>query len=69
MSSPSLRCGQMDDAYTHCRSRGGDGIAFVIQEQDPRALGAGGAGLGYTGIENSLAVEFDTFYNSELLEP
>jgi hypothetical protein len=69
VASPSLRCNQMDDAYTHCRSRGGDGIAFVIQEQDPRALGAGGAGLGYTGIQNSMAVEFDTFYNSELLEP
>jgi hypothetical protein len=33
------------------------------------ALGAGGAGLGYTGIANSLAVEFDTYFNSELLEP
>jgi hypothetical protein len=69
MASPSMRCAQMDDAFTHCRSRGGDGIAFVIQEQDPRALGAGGAGLGYTGIVNSMAVEFDTFYNAELLEP
>jgi len=69
ISSPSLRCGQMDDAYTHCRSRGGDGLAFVIQEQNPKALGAGGAGLGYTGISNSIAIEFDTFYNSELIEP
>jgi len=68
VANPSLRCGQMDDAYTHCRSRGGDGLAFVIQGQSPRALGAGGAGLGYTGIANSVAVEFDTFYNAELLE-
>lgn len=68
IANPSLRCGQMDDAYTHCRSRGGDGLAFVIQGQSPRALGAGGAGLGYTGIANSVAVEFDTFYNAELLE-
>lgn len=68
MANPSLRCGQMDDAYTHCRSRGGDGLAFVVQGQSPRALGAGGAGLGYTGVANSVAVEFDTFYNAELLE-
>jgi len=59
----------MDDEYTHCRARGGDGLAFVIQGQSPRALGAGGAGLGYTGIKNSIAVEFDTFFNAELLEP
>ena len=65
----SLRCNQMDDAYTHCRARGGDGLALVVQNQSPRALGAGGAGLGYTGITNSLAIEFDTYYNAELLEP
>ncbi len=65
----SLRCNQMDDTYTNCRARGGDGIAFVVQQQNPKALGAGGAGMGYTGIKNSLAVEFDTFYNAELLEP
>uniref|UniRef100_A0A7S2RZZ2 Fibronectin type-III domain-containing protein n=1 Tax=Rhizochromulina marina TaxID=1034831 RepID=A0A7S2RZZ2_9STRA len=65
----SLRCNLMDDTYTHCRARGGDGLAFVIQAQSPLALGAGGAGLGYTGIHNSLAVEFDTYFNEELLEP
>jgi hypothetical protein len=69
IAEPSVRCAQMDDAYTHCRSRGGDGLAFVVQGQSPRALGAGGAGLGYTGVANSLAVEFDAFYNAELLEP
>jgi len=65
----SIRCNLMDDTYTYCRSRGGDGLAFVLQAQSPLALGAGGAGLGYTGIHNSLAVEFDTYYNEELLEP
>lgn len=26
-------------------------------------------GLGYAGISNTLAVEFDTYYNPEMLEP
>lgn len=30
---------------------------------------AGGQGLGYAGISNMLAVEFDTYYNAEMLEP
>ena len=59
----------MDDAYTHCRAKGGDGLAFVVQNQDHLALGAGGGGLGYTGIANSVAVELDASYNFELLEP
>ncbi|CAM9353688.1 unnamed protein product [Discosporangium mesarthrocarpum] len=69
LSSPSLRCNVMDGVYTSCRSRGADGLAFVIQGEGPLALGDGGMGLGYSGIGNSLAVEFDTFYNAELQEP
>jgi hypothetical protein len=38
-----------------------DGMAFVIQSSDPFALGCDGSCLGYAGIPNSLAVEFDTF--------
>ena len=43
-----------------------DGIAFVIQNSQAgtQALGQGGGFLGYTGIENSLAIEFDTYANS-----
>ena len=40
-----------------------DGLAFVIQRNIPNALGAVGGGLGYDGIFNGLAVEFDTFAN------
>lgn len=41
-----------------------DGIAFVIQNSAPTAIGGAGGdalGLGYGGISNSLAVEFDTY--------
>lgn len=45
---------------------GADGIAFVIQN-DPNKLGLGeiGEGIGYCGLTNCLAVEFDTYDNSE----
>ncbi len=43
----------------------GDGMAFVIQCEGTDALGHhlrfGGSGLGYAGLYNCLAVEFDTF--------
>ncbi|MEU4624109.1 L-type lectin-domain containing protein [Actinoplanes sp. NPDC023801] len=49
----------------HLRSgkTGADGIAFVAQGQGPRALGGWGGGLGYRGIRNSVAVEFDIYQN------
>eukprot|EP00611_Tribonema_gayanum_P001437 TRINITY_DN1103_c0_g1_i2.p1 TRINITY_DN1103_c0_g1~~TRINITY_DN1103_c0_g1_i2.p1 ORF type:complete len:313 (-),score=78.23 TRINITY_DN1103_c0_g1_i2:442-1380(-) len=50
-----------------CSVRGGDGFAFVLH-QDPRGLavvGDNGAGMGYAGIQTSLAVEFDTWYNAQ----
>ena len=43
-SNPSQRCNLMDDVYTSCQSRGGDGFAFVIQEDRYDALGRKGAG-------------------------
>jgi Bacterial lectin/TIR domain len=39
---------------------GADGIAFVIQNQSSSSRGMNGGGIGYDGIPNSLAVEFDT---------
>ena len=44
---------------------GGDGLAFVIHSDKAgaHALGSDGQGLGYAGISNSLAIEFDTWTN------
>ena len=48
-----------------CSVHGGDGFAFVIQN-DPNntyAIGKVGGHLGFGGIHNSLAIAFDTFCN------
>ncbi len=49
------------------RDGGPDGFAFVVQlsSNRTRSLGFGGSGLGFEGIENSLAVEFDFHSNPE----
>jgi hypothetical protein len=54
--------------YESCSVHGGDGFAFVLHD-DPAAelaLGAGGSQLGFGGLVNGLAVEFDAWYNPEL---
>lgn len=50
--------------YLHHGRPGADGIAFLVQAHGPRALGGWGGGLGYRGISQSVAVEFDTFQNT-----
>eukprot|EP00741_Cyanophora_paradoxa_P012623 tig00020614_g12196.t1 len=55
-----------------CVRRGGDGFAFVIwaaSNASQFAVGDTAEGLGYAGIPNSVAVEFDTWSNSELGDP
>lgn len=46
-----------------------DGLAFVIQNSGVSALGGAGSDEGYTGIANSLAVEFDTYLSSGFSDP
>jgi hypothetical protein len=41
-----------------------DGITFIIQSNNPQALGGGGGALGYGGINNSVAIKFDLFNNT-----
>ncbi len=41
---------------------GADGFTFVIQGDGTSSLGSSGAGLGYQGINNSVAIKFD-FYS------
>jgi len=42
---------------------GADGFAFVMQNHNYPVLGKKGEAMGYDGITNSLAVEFDLFRN------
>lgn len=68
LSNPSTLCTRMDDAFTSCRSRGGDGFAFVVQNDHAIGVGSGGMEVGYGGLRSALAVEFDTWFNSEQLD-
>ena len=43
---------------------GADGLAFVIQNNENIDTGMYGGGIGYHGIDNALAVEFDLFMNN-----
>jgi hypothetical protein len=42
---------------------GADGIAFVMQNHNYPVLGVKGGSMGYTGITNSMAIEFDLYKN------
>ncbi len=65
LSSPSTKC-LVNDAHSKRRSRGGHGLAFVLQSESPVAIGLEGYGIGYEGIRNALIVEFDTVHNPEV---
>ena len=47
---------------------GADGIAFVLQPVSS-GIGGSGGGIGYFGIHPSLAVEFDTWQNTDRFDP
>jgi glucose/arabinose dehydrogenase len=44
-------------------TNGADGFTFMLQNNNSRAIGDSGGGLGYQGIGRSLAIEFDTYQN------
>ena len=51
------------DIFLGNKDSGADGMAFVLQPLSTNQ-GSSGGGLGYQGINPSLAVEFDTYRNS-----
>lgn len=69
LTDPSSICTVMDDVDTSCQPRGADGLAFVVQTDGIAALGEGGGGLGYSGLKEALAIEFDSFFNPDRLDP
>ena len=54
---------------TNPTNGGADGFSFIIQDAGANALGSNGADIGYTGIPRSLAVEFDTWQNTNYGDP
>ncbi|MCB9186054.1 MAG: PKD domain-containing protein [Flavobacteriales bacterium] len=50
------------DVFLGCNDGGADGIAFVLQPLSVNA-GSSGGGIGYQGINPSLAVELDNYQN------
>lgn len=44
---------------------GADGLAFVIQNSSPEAIGLDGGGIGYSSIEKAIAIEFDMYENGK----
>jgi hypothetical protein len=68
-ANPSPHCRAGGDWATRCASRGGGGLAFVLQTASPAALGNGSSGLGYGGLLPALAVEFDTWADAALGDP
>jgi hypothetical protein len=47
---------------------GSEGIAFVVQNNVLPALGRGGSGLGFEGVPNSIAVEFDMQSSADIVD-
>ena len=54
----------VNDAQTsgYSREYGGDGIAFVITTGDS-IVGQSGGGMGYAGVNNSVIIELDSYFN------
>jgi hypothetical protein len=49
------------EAFLGCKFADSDGLAFVLQQEGDDVNGGGSYGLGYSGLQPSLAVEIDNF--------
>jgi gliding motility-associated-like protein len=54
--------------FLGCDTSGADGLTFALQA-DSTALGYEGAGMGFHGIDSSIAVVIDTYQNDEQNDP
>ena len=54
---------------TKAAGKTAEGFAFVLQSQSPTARGGEGGNLGYSGITNSVAIEFDALQTSGKSDP
>jgi hypothetical protein len=69
LSVYSFRIGNNGGAvFDNNTENGADGLAFLVQNQANNVGGIGG-GMGYLGINPSLAVEYDTWGNSAANDP
>ncbi|RLN78347.1 hypothetical protein BBJ28_00000507 [Nothophytophthora sp. Chile5] len=73
ITDQTRRCFEVKDQnfglreYQSCAVHGGGGLAFVLHSHPNRTatLGAQGSQMGFVGLQNSLAIEFDTWFNDD----
>ncbi|KAG1701991.1 hypothetical protein DVH05_010481 [Phytophthora capsici] len=73
ITDQSRRCFEVKDQnfglreYRSCAVHGGDGFAFVLHSHENRTTTLGGpsSSMGFTGLKNSLAIEFDSWFNDD----
>jgi hypothetical protein len=55
------------DVFLGSSDAGADGLGFVLHNSPDgaAAIGAGGRGLAFEGIQNGLAIEFDTWFTAD----
>ncbi|CEG40253.1 hypothetical protein F443_00096 [Plasmopara halstedii] len=73
ITDQSRRCFEVKDQnfglheYRSCAVHGGDGLAFVLHshKNGTATLAEMGSNMGFSGLENSLAIKFDTWFNDD----
>lgn len=58
----SFRISSVPNTFGDGDGPGADGLVFVVQTNS-NSVGSAGGGIGYSGISNSLGIEFDTYDN------